>query len=91
MRSEAQVERLKSMEEEKDNEGLQLGCNLLATKILKEYVLFVQAKTSIEIEAFTDYHITKMIDSPTPQFRNQVLEQVLRLMRVRSGGHNNTG
>ncbi len=91
MRLEAQKERLKSMEEEKDNEGLQLGCNLLATKILKEYVSFVQAGTSIEIEAFTDYHITKMINDPTQEFRSQVLEQVLKLMRVRSGGHNNTG
>jgi len=76
-------------EKKADNEGLQLGCNLLATKILEEYVSFVQAGTSIEIEAFADYHITKMIDSPTQEFRSQVLEQVLRLMRVRSGGHNN--
>ena len=77
------------MEEEKDNEGLQLGCNLLATKILKEYVSFIRAGTPIEIEAFTGYHITKMISNPTQEFRSQVLDQVLRLMRVRSGGHNN--
>ena len=56
---------------------------LIAIKVVKEYVKFLEAGMPVEIEALTEYYVKKLSFNPKESFRKRVINEVGKLLTSR--------
>ena len=56
---------------------------LIAIKVVKEYVKFLEAKMPVEIEALTEYYIKELSSNTKESFRKKVIIEVGKLLTSR--------
>ncbi len=69
------------------DERIKFGASLIAIKVVQEYVKFMKAGMPVEIESLTKYYVIKLSRIQTEACHKKVMEQVGKLLRIRSARH----
>lgn len=69
------------------DERIKFGISLIAIKVVREYVKFIEAGMPVEIEALTTYYVEKLSRTQTETCHEKVMEQVGKYLRIRSARH----
>ena len=67
-----------------NDERIKFGASLIAIKVVQEYVKFMDAGMPVEIESLTEYYVKKLSRTQTDTCHKKVMEQVGKLLRIRS-------
>lgn len=78
------------MDEDCQKSKLQLGCNLLAIRIVNDYVKYLSAggHDNPELESLANYHIAKCCEEPTELFVEKVMDEIIKILRIKGASHN---